>query len=133
MLDPLQKNAVLSTCLHIEGRLTELQALLAQDRRPSPLDPYINDVSSAETEMVADYFDRIRAAMVSLPRKTWHSYQRQGASAFGGPFMRASRFWASPWRNLARTKCAGYRGAGRSRQRRIETYSRRTKPKSWIA
>ncbi len=64
MLSPLHKHALLSTFLHIESRLREMEALLAQGSQPSPLDQHVYDLSPTETKVVQDYFARIRTTMV---------------------------------------------------------------------
>ncbi|MCR4414384.1 MAG: dynamin family protein [Thermoguttaceae bacterium] len=69
MLNPLHKNALLSTFLHIESRLNEMEPLLAQGKRPSPLDPYVHDLSPTEAKVVEDYFARIRSTMVTCLEK----------------------------------------------------------------
>jgi len=65
MLSPLHQRALLATCRHIESRLSEMEPLLAQGKRPSALNQYIHDLSPTETEVVEDYFARIRSTMVS--------------------------------------------------------------------
>jgi len=69
MLTPLHKNALLSTFLHIESRLNEMESLLAQSRRPSPLDQHVPDLSPTEAKVVEDYFARIRSTMVTCLEK----------------------------------------------------------------
>jgi len=69
MLSPLHKHALLSTFLHIESRLNEMEALLAQARRPSPLNQHVQDLSPTEAKVVEDYFARIRSTMVSSLEK----------------------------------------------------------------
>lgn len=64
MLGPLHKQAVLSAFVQIDGRLTELEPLLAQDRRPSPLDPCVSDLSPAEAGTIVEYFGRIRGTLL---------------------------------------------------------------------
>ena len=69
MLTPLHKNALLSTFLHIESRLNELEPLLAQGKRPSPLDQHVHDLSPTEAKVVEDYFARIRSTMLTCLEK----------------------------------------------------------------
>jgi len=69
MLSPLHKNALLSTFLHIESRLNEMEPLLAQGKRPSPLDQHVPDLSPTEAKVVDDYFARIRSTMVTCLEK----------------------------------------------------------------
>ncbi|MGO8752344.1 MAG: dynamin family protein, partial [Thermoguttaceae bacterium] len=69
MLNPLHKNALLSTFLHIESRLNEMEPLLAQGKRPSPLDQHFHDLSPTEAKVVEDYFARIRSTMVTCLEK----------------------------------------------------------------
>lgn len=69
MLNPLHKNALLSTFLHIESRLSEMEPLLAQGKRPFPLDQHVHDLSPTEVKVVEDYFARIRSTMVSCLEK----------------------------------------------------------------
>lgn len=69
MLNPLHKNALLSTFLHIESRLNEMEPLLAQGKRPSPLDQHVHDLSPTEAKVVEDYFARIRSTMVTCLEK----------------------------------------------------------------
>jgi len=69
MLTPLHKNALLFTFLHIQSRLNEMEPLLAQGKRPSPLDQYVHDLSPTEAKVVEDYFARIRSTMVSCLEK----------------------------------------------------------------
>jgi GTP-binding protein EngB required for normal cell division len=69
VLSPLHKNALLSTFVYIEGRLNELEPLLAQSKRPSPLDQYAHDLSPTEAKVVEDYFARIRSTMVTCLEK----------------------------------------------------------------
>jgi len=69
MLKPLHKNALLSTFLHIESRLNEMEPLLAQGKRPSPLDQHVHDLSPTEAKVVEDYFARIRSTMVTCLEK----------------------------------------------------------------
>lgn len=69
MLTPLHKNALLSTFLHIESRLDEMEPLLAQSKRPSPLDQHVHDLSPTEAKVVEDYFARIRSTMVTCLEK----------------------------------------------------------------
>ncbi len=69
MLNPLHKNALLSTFLHIESRLNEMEPMLAQSKRPSPLDERIHDLSPTEAKVVEDYFARIRSTMVTCLEK----------------------------------------------------------------
>jgi len=42
-------------------RLNEMEPLLAQSKRPSPLDQHVHDLSPTEAKVVEDYFARIRA------------------------------------------------------------------------
>ena len=69
MLTPLHKNALLSTCLYMESRLNEMEPLLAQAKRPSPLDRHVHDLSPAEAKVMEDYFARIRSTMVTCLQK----------------------------------------------------------------
>ena len=69
MLNPLHKNALLSTFLHIESRLNEMEPMLAQSKRPSPLDQRVHDLSPTEAKVVEDYFARIRSTMVTCLEK----------------------------------------------------------------
>jgi GTP-binding protein EngB required for normal cell division len=69
MLKPLHKNALLSTFLHIESRLDEMEPLLAQGKRPSPLNRHVHDLSPTEAKVVEDYFARIRSTMVTCLEK----------------------------------------------------------------
>jgi GTP-binding protein EngB required for normal cell division len=69
MLRPLHKNALLSTFLHIESRLNEMEPLLAQGKRPSPLNQHVHDLSPTEAKVVEDYFARIRSTMVTCLEK----------------------------------------------------------------
>ena len=69
MLSPLHKNALLSTFLYIESRLDEMEPLLAQGKRPSPLDRHVGDLSPTEAKVVEDYFARIRSTMVTCLEK----------------------------------------------------------------
>jgi len=69
MLNPLHKNALLSTFLHIESRLNEMEPMLAQSKRPSPLDQHVHDLSPTEAKVVEDYFARIRSTMVTCLEK----------------------------------------------------------------
>ncbi|MGO8745126.1 MAG: dynamin family protein [Thermoguttaceae bacterium] len=69
MLTPLHKQVLLSTFLHIQGRLTEMEALLAEGKRPSPLSQHVNDLSPTEAQVVEDYFARIRSTMVTCLEK----------------------------------------------------------------
>jgi hypothetical protein len=69
MLKPLHKQALLSTFTYIESRLSQMEPLLAQDKRPSPLDQHIHDLSPAEAKAVEDYFARIRSTMASCLEK----------------------------------------------------------------
>ena len=64
MLGPLHKHAVVSAFLNIEGRLAELEPLLAPDRRPSPFDQCVNDLSPAEARTVKECFGRIRGTLL---------------------------------------------------------------------
>jgi len=65
MLNPLHKNALLVTFLHIESRLGEMEHLLAQGGRRSPLNQYVHDLSPTEAKVVENYFARIRSTMVT--------------------------------------------------------------------
>lgn len=69
MLSPLHKNALLATFLHIQGRLNEMEPMLAQSKRPSPLDQHVHDLSPTEAKVVEDYFTRIRSTMVTCLEK----------------------------------------------------------------
>lgn len=69
MLSPLHKNALLSTFLHIESRLKEMESLLPPGKRSSPLDQYLYDLSPSEAKVVEDYFARIRSTMVTCLEK----------------------------------------------------------------
>ncbi len=69
MLSPLHKHALLSTFLYIENRLTEMEPLLAQGKRPSPLGKHVQDLSPTEAKVVEDYFARIRSTMVTCLEK----------------------------------------------------------------
>ena len=69
MLTPLHKHALLSTFLYIESRLNEIEPLLAQGKRPSPLNPHVHDLSPTEAKVVEDYFARIRSTMVTCLEK----------------------------------------------------------------
>jgi GTP-binding protein EngB required for normal cell division len=69
MLNPRHKNALLSTFLHIESRLNEMEPLLAQGKRPCPLDQLVHDLSPTEAKVVEDYFARIRSTMVTCLEK----------------------------------------------------------------
>jgi len=69
MLNPLHKNALLSTFLHIESRLNEMEPMLAQSKRRSPLDQHVHDLSPTEAKVVEDYFARIRSTMVTCLEK----------------------------------------------------------------
>ena len=69
MLTPLHKRALLSTFLHIESRLDEIDPLLVPGRRSSPLSQYAYDLSPTEAKVVEDYFDRIRSTMVTCLEK----------------------------------------------------------------
>jgi GTP-binding protein EngB required for normal cell division len=69
MLKPLHKQALLSTFLHIESRLKEMEAMLARGKRPSPLDQHVHDLSPTEVKVVEDYFARIRSTMVTCLEK----------------------------------------------------------------
>jgi len=69
MLNPRHKNALLSTFLHIESRLNEMEPMLAQSKRPSPLDQHVHDLSPTEAKVVEDYFARIRSTMVTCLEK----------------------------------------------------------------
>ena len=69
MLTPLHKHVLLSGYLHIESRLNEMEPLLSQGKRPSPLNQYAHYLSPTEAKVVEDYFDRIRSTMVSCLEK----------------------------------------------------------------
>ncbi|MBN2560455.1 MAG: dynamin family protein [Phycisphaerae bacterium] len=69
MLSPLHKNALLSTFLHIENRLGEIEPLLARVKRSAPLDEHVHDLSPTEAKVVEDYFARIRGTMVNCLEK----------------------------------------------------------------
>jgi len=69
MLTPLHKHALLSTFLHIESRLTELEPLLVQGKRRSPLAQHVDDLSPTEAKVVEDYFARIRSTMLTCLEK----------------------------------------------------------------
>lgn len=69
MLSPLHKHALLSTFLHIESRLNEMEPLLAEGKRPSPLDQHVHDLSPTEAKVAEDYFARIRSTMVTCLEK----------------------------------------------------------------
>lgn len=65
MLGPLHKNALLSAFLHINSRLNEMDLLLAQGKRRSPLDRQVDDLAPTEAQVVRDYFARIRSTMAT--------------------------------------------------------------------
>jgi len=69
MLSPTQKHALLSTFLHIESRLSEMEPLLTQGKRSSPLGQHVNDLSPGEAKAVADCFARIRSIMLACLEK----------------------------------------------------------------
>ncbi len=65
MLSPLHKSVLLSTFLHIESRLSEIEPLLARGKEPTPLSQYVRDLSPTEAKVIEDYFARIRSTMVT--------------------------------------------------------------------
>jgi uncharacterized protein YejL (UPF0352 family) len=65
----LHKNAVLTTFVHIESRLSEMESLLAQNKRPSPLSEHVNDLSPSEVKTITDCFARIRSTMLACLEK----------------------------------------------------------------
>jgi len=69
MLSPTHKSALLSTFLHIESRLSEMEPLLAQGKRQSPLSQHVNDLSPSEAKAVVDCFARIRSIMLACLEK----------------------------------------------------------------
>ena len=69
MLTSLHKQFLLSTFLHIESRLSEMEPLLAQGKRPSLLNQHVHDLSPTEAKVVEDYFARIRSTMVTCLEK----------------------------------------------------------------
>ena len=69
MLTSLHKNAVLTTFVHIENRLSEIEPLLGQGKRSSPLSKHVNDLSPSEAKAVMDCFARIRSTMLACLEK----------------------------------------------------------------
>lgn len=69
MLSPTHKSALLSTFLHIESRLSEMEPLLAQGKRSSPLSQHVSDLSPGEAKAVAECFARIRNVMLTCLEK----------------------------------------------------------------
>lgn len=88
MLTPLHKHALLSSFLYIEGRLTEMEPLLAQGKRSSPFNQHVHDLSPTEAKVVEDYFARIRSTMSPVWRSTEFQSRCVG-SASAGPCRQA--------------------------------------------
>ena len=69
MLTPLHKHVLLTGFLDIESRLQQMESLLAQGTRPSPLSGCVGDLSPTEAKVVEDYFVRIRSTMLTCLKK----------------------------------------------------------------
>ena len=69
MLTSLHKNTLVTTFVHIESRLREVELLLGQNERPSPLSEHDNDLSPTELKTITDYFARIRSTMLNCLEK----------------------------------------------------------------
>jgi len=69
MLTPLHKHVLLTGFLDIENRLQEMESLLVQGARPSPLSRCVGDLSPTEIKVVEDYFARIRSTMLTCLKK----------------------------------------------------------------
>jgi len=65
----LHKNAVLTTFVHIEDCLSEMEALLGPVKRSSPLSKHVNDLSPSEAKAILDCFARIRSTMLACLEK----------------------------------------------------------------
>jgi GTP-binding protein EngB required for normal cell division len=64
-----QKRSVLFGLLDIHRRMAEMEAMLAQCTIDSPFSPFVNDLSPTESQVVRDYFGRIRTTMVASLRE----------------------------------------------------------------
>ena len=69
MLTSLHKNALLTTFVCIETRLNEMEPMLTQGKRPSPLGKYVNDLSPSEAKAIIDCFARVRSTMLTCLEK----------------------------------------------------------------
>jgi hypothetical protein len=65
----LHKNAVLTTFVHIEERLNEMESLLGQGKRSSLLSKHVNDLSPSDAKAIMDCFARIRSTMLACLEK----------------------------------------------------------------
>ncbi len=69
MLGPLHKRAPLATFLHIESRLNEMELSLARGKQPSLRWTSTSLTYRLPKPIVADYFARIRRAMIHCLQK----------------------------------------------------------------
>lgn len=69
MLRQIHKHVLLTGFLDIESRLKQMETLLVQGARPSPLSGCVGDLSPTEAKVVEDYFVRIRSTMLTCLKK----------------------------------------------------------------
>jgi GTP-binding protein EngB required for normal cell division len=65
LLNPSQKQSILSGFLDVHRRMAELDAAITQSGISSPFSQHVGDLSPTEVKVVRDYFARIRTTMLS--------------------------------------------------------------------
>jgi GTP-binding protein EngB required for normal cell division len=64
-----QRRSVLFSLLDIHRRMAEMEAMLVQSTIASPFSQFVNDLSPTESQVVRDYFARIRTTMLACLRE----------------------------------------------------------------
>ncbi len=67
-LNEHQRRRLLVTCQHIDGMLSELEAVLNQSASKSAFPKYVSDIPTAQRHTIDDYIARVRA---QLKRACW--------------------------------------------------------------
>lgn len=60
-----QKRSILFSLVDIHRRMAEMEGALVQSTLASPFAQFVNDLSPTESQVVRDYFTRIRTTMVA--------------------------------------------------------------------